>query len=322
MKQLCFIWLIFLSVLNFACDHKISQQSNLESNREIVSQTTPTPTAIPVKPPEYLIKAMKSVEPFFKPMGKPKADEWLATFKENGQTFDEYINSNPNLPTAQRKTIYVQPIGSFNARQLKIINLTAEYMEAFYGLPVKVLPEKKFAEPLSLKNYRVNQSNNSRQIKTSYVLDEVLQPSLPENAAALIAFTSEDLYTDKNFRYVFGQAELKNRVGVWSLFRLDDNAGFDEFLRRTLKIAVHETGHIFSFAHCTKYVCVMSGVNHLGELYQHPIDACPECMAKICWMSGYQPKARYEKLAEFCRTHNLKKDFAEFNAKSAAVGKN
>jgi archaemetzincin len=115
---------------------------------------------------------------------------------------------------------------------------------------------------------------------------------------------------------------LKNRVGVWSLFRLDDYADSEEFLRRTLKVAVHETGHMFSFAHCTKYECVMSGVSNLGELYKHPIDACPECMAKICWMSGYDAKKRYENLAEFCKSHNLKKDFEEFSAKANAVGKN
>ena len=42
--------------------------------------------------------------------------------------------------------------------------------------------------------------------------------------------------------------------------------------KRMLKIAVHETGHIFSIRHCTKYICVMSGANHLGETDAHPID--------------------------------------------------
>jgi archaemetzincin len=122
--------------------------------------------------------------------------------------------------------------------------------------------------------------------------------------------------------YVFGQASLKNRVGIWSLFRLDDYADFEQFLKRTLKVAVHETGHMFSIAHCTKYECVMSGVNHLGEMHKRPIDACPECMAKISWMSGYEPKKRYENLAKFCKTRKLKKDFDEFSAKAIAVSKN
>src|SRR3712207_7363776 len=45
------------------------------------------------------------------------------------------------------------------------------------------------------------------------------------------------------------------------LFRSD----FKLTLLRTLKIAAHETGHMFSVRHCTKYECVMNGSNHLGE---------------------------------------------------------
>ena len=302
----------------FSCENKIIVDNvNQENNSQPTIESQPT-----VNIPENLSKAMKAVEPFFKLMSEPSADEWLATFNENGQTFEQYINSNPTLPTPVRKTLYVQPIGKFDAKKLEIIRLTAVYMQSFYGLPVKLLPEKKFEEPLSLKNYRINQSTKKKQIRTGYILEEVLQPALPKDAAALIAFTNEDLYPEKNVNYVFGQASLKNRVGIWSLFRLDDYADFEQFLKRTLKVAVHETGHMFSIAHCTKYECVMSGVNHLGEMHKRPIDACPECMAKISWMSDYEPKKRYENLAEFCKTHNLKKDFDEFSAKAIAVSKN
>lgn len=318
MNQLRFILMILFLTASFACENKIIvDDSNQENNSKQTVEFQP-----PVKTSENLTKAMKAVEPFFELMGEPSADEWLATVKENGQTFEQYVNGNPTLPSAERKTLYVQPIGEFNNKQLKIIRLTAEYMERFFDLPVKLLPRRKFEEPLSLKNYRINKFTKNRQIYTDYILEEILLPDLPKDAASLIAFTNDDLFPDKKVNYVFGQANLKNRVGVWSLFRLDDYADFEQFLKRTLKTAVHETGHMFSFAHCTKYECVMSGVNHLGEMHKRPIDACPECMAKICWMSGYEPKKRYENLAEFCRTNNLKNDFDEFVRKAAAVSKN
>src|SRR6185369_4316707 len=44
--------------------------------------------------PAELRNAMKAVEPFFQPMPAPGPNDWLATFNEPGQTFDEYINSN------------------------------------------------------------------------------------------------------------------------------------------------------------------------------------------------------------------------------------
>ncbi len=305
-------------MVNFACENKVIIN---ESNEENKFQPPDVPQP-PVKISDNLIKAMKAAEPFFIPMGKPTADEWLATFKEDGQTFEQYVNGNPVLPSPERTTLYIQPIGKFDKKRLKIIQVSVEYMQKFFDLPVKLMTEKRFEEPLSLKNYRTNQFTKNRQILTSFILEEILQPDLPKDAAALIAFTNEDLFPDKKTNYVFGQASLKNRVGVWSLSRLDNYANFEKFLKRTLKVAIHETGHMFSFAHCTKYECVMSGTNHLGETDRHPIDVCPECMAKICWMSDYEPKKRYENLAEFCKTHNLKKDSDEFSRKAAAVSKN
>lgn len=142
---------------------------------------------------------------------------------------------------------------------------------------------------------------------------------LPSDAAALIAFTTDDLYPNEAMNYVFGQASLEARVGVWSLARLDDNADERGFLLRTIKIAAHETGHMFSMRHCTKYECVMSGTNHLGETDRRPIDACPECMAKIAWLSGVSPADRYTRLAELCGRWGLKQESAEFQRKAETV---
>lgn len=263
--------------------------------------------------------AMEKVEPFFKPMGKPEQFDWLQANKEPGQTFDEYIDSNPTIPTSERKIVYVQPLGKFTAEQTKIIRTTSEYIEAFFGLPVKSLPQKSIPGKLIEPDQRIIDYPEHRQIRSGYILEAILQPALPKDAAALIAFTNEDLYPDASMYFVFGQASLENRVGVWSLFRLKDKTGYDAFLARTMKIAVHETGHMFSMRHCTKYQCVMSGSNHLGETDRRPIDACPECMAKICWMMKEKPEQRYKRLIDFARKNALKKDANEFARKLTAV---
>lgn len=279
-------------------------------------------TATPVASSDDLRKAIRAVEPFFKPMETPDADEWLASFQEGGQTFEQYISGNPTLPTDIRRTIYVQPIGKFSVKQAKVIKITAEYLGNFFGLPVKLMEAKRFKEPMSVLNYRFNPLLEHKQVRTGYILDRILLPSLPADAAALIAFTNEDLYPDESMNYLFGQASLENRVGVWSLYWLDNNADFDTFLKRTLKIAAHETGHMFSIMHCTKYECVMSGTNHLRETDSRPIDACPECMAKICWMTKTAPQKRYAGLATFSGANGLMNDEAEFKKKAAAVAAN
>lgn len=262
---------------------------------------------------------MRAVEPFFQPMGKPGRYDWLATFKEPGQTFDEYISSNPTLPTAERSVIYIQPLGKFNSEQSRVIKVAAEYLQAFYGLNVKSLPVKSLPNKLPEPDQRMIDYPAHRQNRTGYVMDKMLKPILPANAAALIAFTNEDLYPDSSMYFVFGQASLEDRVGVWSLYRLDDDADFNRFQERTMKIAAHEVGHMFSFRHCTKYECVMSGTNHLAETDRRPIDACPECMAKIAWMTKRSPAERYERLIAFARRNKLSEAAADFEKKLKVV---
>ena len=267
-----------------------------------------------------LRESIKKVEPFFKGMAMPVANDWLASHKEPGQTFEQYIDSKSTKPTKERQKIYVLPLGSFNPQQTKIVDTTAGYLAAFYDLEVVEMPSRELR--VTGANVRQNRASSTRQIKTGYILNDILKPILPADAAALIAFTTDDLYPDESMSYVFGQASLEDRVGVWSLARLDDHADYDKFLRRTLKIAAHEAGHMFSMMHCTKYECLMSGTNHLGETDRRPIDACPECMAKIAWLSDITPAERYKKLAQFSRAHGLINEANEFDKKAAAVSSN
>ncbi len=263
--------------------------------------------------------AMEKIKPFFKPMGKPASYDWLASNYEPGQTFDEYLASNPAKPGKNRELIYILPLGSFSSEQRKLIQITSEFLEAFYDLPVKHMKARSLT-PGSL-NSRKNRFTNKRQFKTGYILHEVLAPSVPEDAAALIALTSEDLYSDDSMNFVFGQASFEKGVGVWSLDRLDDNTSAANFLIRTLKIAAHETGHMFSMRHCTKYECLMSGTNHLAETDRRPLDACPECTAKICWLSNVSFADRYERLAKLAAGIGLPEMAHEFEKKRRSVTK-
>ncbi len=280
--------------------------------------------------------AMPKIAPFFKPMGKPAAYDWLGSHNDPGQTFEQYLDSDPTKPTKERRKIYVLPLGAFNAQQKKVIDITAGYLEAFYDLPVITLPARSLPRPAREQGRNTQRPANAlpsatpaisrrnpytkvEQIRTGYIMQDVLKPILPADAAALIAFTSDDLFPDSSMQYVFGQASMEDRVGVWSLFRLGDKANFDTFLRRTLKIAAHETGHMFSMHHCIKYECLMSGTNHLGETDRRPIDACPECTAKICWLTDAKIADRYQRLEAFCRKNGLRTEADEFAQKAAAV---
>ncbi len=194
-------------------------------------------------------------------------------------------------------------------------------MEVYFDLQVKVLDEL----PLSLvpeKARRVHPTWNVPQILTTYVLEEVLAPRLPKDAVASIAFTASDLWPGGDWNFVFGEASLSDRVGVWSLNRYGNpDASPDAFrlcLLRTLKVGTHETGHMFSMAHCIRYQCNMQGSNSLAEADKCPLWLCPECLAKLCYATGADPVKRYQRLAAFCKAQGLTRE-QEFFEKSVEV---
>jgi len=286
------------------------------SQERVANSTAPTAD----ERAEKLNKQKGSVAKFFKPM-KIEEGDWLESQSESGETFEQYIASNPTLPTADRRTIYIQPIGTFTSEQRKAIRLTADYMKVFYNLPVKLNADRQLGNvPADLK--RESGYPKRTQIRTQYFLDDVLPKLLKDDAAALIAFTNSDLYPGDTWAFVFGQATLQSRVGVWSLARLSDLARNkpNAFLDRTLKIAMHETGHMFSMRHCTKYECLMSGTNHLAETDRRPLDNCPECMAKLAWATNYDPTERYKNLAAFWRKNGRSAEAKQFDDMAKAVG--
>jgi archaemetzincin len=261
-------------------------------------------------PHEQLIEKLR---PLHTRLGPPQPGDWLDQHKEDGQTFAQYIASRPVRPQGKRKVIYIQPLGDFTDTQRKIVTLTADFLGRYFNVPVKIQRDL----PLRLipqQAQRVHPTWGMPQILTTYVLDEVLCPRLPPDAAAYIAFTASDLWPGEGWNFVFGQASLRDRVGVWSIYRNGDpDESPDAFrlcLLRTLKTASHETGHMFSMKHCTLYECNMCGSNHREESDRRPLTLCPECVAKVCWATTADPIKRYESLEAFCREQGLKEEAA------------
>jgi archaemetzincin len=260
-----------------------------------------------------LLAVMERLRPLHTQLGEPRPGDWLARFDEPGQTFREYLDSDPVLPRGQRHVIYIQPLGDFTESQRKIINLTADFVARYFQLAVKV-EEDLSLESIPEQARRKHPVWQNEQILTGYVLDEVLSPRLPDDAAAYIALTACDLWPGEGWNYVFGQASTRHRVGVWSIYRNGSTItrrGFRRCLLRTLKTATHELGHMIGMHHCTAYECNMCGSNHREERDRHPLALCPECLAKLCWATGCEPVERYRQLAAFCREHGLETE-AEF----------
>jgi archaemetzincin len=248
--------------------------------------------------------AGRAIRPLHALKRPPRPGDWLERHREPGQTFDEYRASDPNRPIAERTTIYIQPLGEFDAAQSRLIVTTADLLGRFYGLPVATL-DRIGLDTIPAGARRVHPAWGDRQVLTTYLLDH-LRRRRPDDAVAVLGLTTSDLWPGEGWNFVFGQASLRDRVGVWSLYRQGDPAqDFATCLRRTLKTAAHETGHMLGMAHCTAYECGMNGSNHRAEADARPLWFCPEDEMKVWWACRVDAAARYARLVEFAESHGL-----------------
>jgi len=255
--------------------------------------------------------AIKILTPLAKPLPKLKPGDWLSIYHEPGQTFEQFRRAVKTPLSPQRKKIYIRPVGNFTPAQQKIEQAVAEFLGIFYNLPV----ENKITIPLAdipAEARRKNPLSGQEQILTRYVMEEKIFPFLPKDTAAYLAFTATDLWTGEGSNFVFGEASSDDPVGIWSMARYGnpdaDKAAFQKCLLRALKVATHETGHMFGLMHCTMHSCGMNGYNSLAEEDSHLLAFCPECIAKLCWVTKTDIKDHCRRVAQFLHGHGLEEE--------------
>ena len=258
------------------------------------------------------------LKPLAQPLAKPRPGDWLAEHKEAGQTFAQYLAARPVRKSEQLKTIYICQISDFSREQERVLDIACEYLSVVYQVPVKRRQRMALAD-IPARARRTHPQWGDKQILTTYVLDEVLEKTRPDDALAYLAFTSSDLYPQDDWNFVFGQAKLRERVGVWSIYRFGDpskgEVDFRQCLRRTLSTASHETGHILTIQHCMAFACNMNGSNNLPESDRQPLHFCPVCLRKVCWNLRVDPAEYLTGLEAFCRRQKLAEE-AQWYAKA------
>jgi len=248
----------------------------------------------------------KALEPGenFEPVPVPEQGDWLAVHPETGQSFDEFVGRKPNRPDKSRNKIYLQPLGKFPKYKIPLIRRLQEYASAYFGMQVQVLEHIDLSK--QTLTTRINPYIQNRQILTSDVL-ALLKKKLPPDAFCILAVTMEDLYPQASWNFVFGQASLRERAGVYSFARYDPDfygqkRGKDYekiLLRRSCKVLAHEISHMFGLEHCIYFKCVLNGSNHLKESDSRPMHLCPVCLHKLQYSIGFDVVDRYVMLLQF-----------------------
>lgn len=242
----------------------------------------------------------------------PKPGSWRYSHDEKFQQFEDFKKSKKIKPQPGKNTIYLQPIGDFNALQQKEIEFTKDYLKIYFQLETKILP----ALPNSIFPKKVKRifKDGQEQIWAGYVLDSFLIKRKPKDAVILMGITERDLYPIPEWNYVFGLASYENGVGVTSMYRFANghltDSNFNESTLRVMKISSHEIGHMFGITHCLNANCVMNGTNTLSETDFHYARACSLCQRKLNSSIPYNNKKRLLELKGFFEKHHLNSELA------------
>lgn len=272
----------------------------------LTREQLPPAIVYPEKPGRYPLADaranLRKLRPLHERKKPAEAGDWLERYGsvEYGQTFDEYIRSRPRV-CEKYTSLYVLPLGKFSESEEPLIAAVVEALGRCFGMPTTLLAEHPL---VNVPEWGERQNGEGRrQLGTQYILEKVLPPQLPADAAALLSLTKIDLWPGQGWNYVFGMAALDNRVGVWSTARFGNPDGSEaerrQFFRRLLKIALHETGHMYGITHCIAYECGMNGMNNLAEGDRQALEFCPECQAKLWWTCDYPPEKRFAQLQEY-----------------------
>lgn len=264
------------------------------------------PPASPAPPPEP--------EAGYERLGPPKPGEWRSAYAEPAQPFEAYAASPVNRRCGHRRTIYLQPLASApgrlgfgpagEAEYPRIVERMRAYLGAFYGVDVALLPPIPMFEETLVEDR--DQYDADR-------LTDRLARRVPDDALALIGLTKEDLFSP-GLNFVFGVGSLSRRAGAYSVRRLQSGRP-ELFLERSLKLIVHETGHILSIPHCVEWRCVMQGANSVSEQDGQPLRLCPEDLRKAEWNLGFDRPARYRLLLGLHREYGLKTEIPWLEAR-------
>jgi archaemetzincin len=240
----------------------------------------------------------------------PGPGDWLSENFEPGQRFVDFLRERKRVPDQAKDRIYLQPIGSFDLVNSPPLEALKACAEAYFTLRVTVLnpltPEREHIRS------RINPATGIHQVRSADIM-KLISSHMPDDAFCILGVTMEDLYPDEHWNFIFGEASSAEGTGIFSFARHDpafygEPRGNDSsllLLRRSCKVLVHETAHLFFLSHCIYFHCIMNGSNHIEESDARPLHFCPICLRKLQASTGLEIFTWYKGLMHFYDEYGL-----------------
>lgn len=244
---------------------------------------------------------------------------WRARFDEPGQSYIDYLGTEPRRPTADAQNLYLLPLGEMGTAFVVDAEVTyivrtpapeqmAALLTAYFGLPARVLPQQALngvAEP-----ERIRQGHEQFRAQRLF---EATASIMPDDAYSMTTLMVQDVFFDDAQAWGYGFGQHRDGQAVVSFARIDPVVSglarepdvLERLPLRAFTLLVHEVGHTFGFEHCTEHRCVMNGIEDLAELDETPLHLCPECLRKLLYLHPTDPIARYQALSALYGTLGL-----------------
>lgn len=273
-------------------------------------------------PPVASADPAERIRALFTRKQPPQPGDWLTEHKEPGQSYRQFRDVIRSRAVDSYSNIRIVPIGPLSPGQQAVLDITIDFMKPFFGLPF-IIDAPVTLDTIPEDAQREMFLDAPKQLLTTHLLNQVLRARRTAADAAVLGITALDLWPGPGWNFVFGQASLSERVGVWSMARNGEPDGTPQMRSvcalRTVQTATHETGHMFGIRHCIAYECGMNGSNHVDERDRQPLEFCPECQPKLWWTLGLDPLARSRGIEAVARRHGFERVADAFATQNQAL---
>jgi len=163
---------------------------------------------------------------------------------------DEPVSVAEDAPAASKR-VCMQPLGKFDKG---LLTPTIAGLKFVYGFDVVVLPKR----PLPKAAFYPPRSRYRAEKLLDFLDAEVMPGS---NCTWVLGFTAVDISTTKGDIQdwgILGLGNIGGTSGVLSSFRMRRGVGRRQQKMRSVKVAVHEFGHVLGSPHYNEPGCVMN----------------------------------------------------------------
>ncbi len=171
------------------------------------------------------------------------------------------------------KVVYIQPLGSIDSVNLRLIKSS---VESFYHITCLIKPVIGLSPDILADS------------KTRYEASRIL--SKYNSKQNLLILTERDIACQNLARHVkewgvFGLGYEPGTTCVISTFRLKRNAAEQLFHQRLIKVCLHEIGHNLGLKHCTSgdKRCMMNDANGTIKVVdeEQACFLCEQCRRRV-----------------------------------------